>query len=106
VTPLNAIHGRVYIDRNSNGRFDSGEAVAGAAIGAGEHLTASDADGAYSFYNFWPGTYVIELLDVPAGFQKGAARRTVILTDDRPATGVDFTVSTKTKPILWGGPPK
>lgn len=106
VTPLNAIHGRVYVDRNGNGRFDSGEAVAGAAIGAGEHLTASDADGAYSFYNLWPGTYVIELLNLPAAFDRSAERRTAVLTDDGPATGIDFRVATKAKPILWGGPSK
>jgi hypothetical protein len=106
VTPLNAIHGRVYVDRNSNGRFDSGEAVAGAAISAGDRLTASDADGAYSFYNLWPGTYIVELQNVPASFEKDAGRRTATLTDDGPATGIDFKVSTKTRPILWGGPPK
>lgn len=72
-----------HVDRNSNGRYDSGEAVAGAAIRAGDRFTASDATGAYSVYNLWPGAHVIELQSVPPGFEKAVAIRTAILMDER-----------------------
>jgi hypothetical protein len=103
VTPLNAIHGRVYADRNSNGRFDSGEAVAGAAIRVGDRLTASDRDGGYSFYNLWPGPYLVELQSVPMGFDKNIPPKSVILSDGGPVTGADLIIVAKDKPIVWDG---
>jgi hypothetical protein len=103
VTPLNAIHGRVYVDRNQNGRVDSGEAVAGAVIRVGERLTATDRDGAYSFYNLWPDTYVIKLVGVPAEFQAGVEQQTVTLLDGAPVTGADFRATVVVKPVIWQG---
>jgi hypothetical protein len=102
VTPLNAIHGRVYIDRNANARFDAGEAVAGAVVTVGHRLTATDHEGAYSLYNLWPDTYVIRLEGLPPGFEAGAAEQTVTLLDGAPVTGADFRVVSKVRPILWG----
>lgn len=102
VTPLNAIHGRVYADRNTNERFDAGEAVAGAVVKVGQRITATDQDGAYSFYNLWPDTYVIRLEGLPAEFQAGAEAQTVTLLDGAPVTGADFRVAPKVRPILWG----
>lgn len=103
VTPLNAIHGRVYADRNNNGRFDNGEAVPGAAIKVGDRATASDRDGGYSFYNLWPGPYLVELQSVPMGFDKNIPPRSVILTDGGPVTGADLVIVPKDKPIIWEG---
>jgi hypothetical protein len=107
VAPLNAIHGRVYHDRNANGRFDSGEEIAGAAVHLKDRVTATDQHGAFSFYNLWPGTYVIRLnrekrladYDVA-----GPAELTVEIGDGRPATGADFRVAPRTKPIIWSEP--
>jgi protocatechuate 3,4-dioxygenase beta subunit len=101
VAPLNSIHGRVYVDRNSNGRFDSGEAVANAVLRLGEHLTATDATGGYSFYNLWPGAYTVVLQRVPAEFTAGAHELTVTLLDGGPVTGADFRVLVKERPIIW-----
>jgi hypothetical protein len=104
VAPLNAIHGRVYADNNANARFDSGEGVANAVVRLGDRVTATDADGAYDFYNVLPGSHTIELEigRLPAGLEAGGLTRTTIdLRDDRPATGIDFVVSTKAKPIIW-----
>ncbi len=109
VAPLNAIHGRVYHDRNGNGRFDAGEGVAGTAVYLKERVTATDQDGAYSFYNLWPGTYVVALngANLPGGYTVvGPAELTVEIADGRPVTGADFTVATRTKPILWTEPRK
>lgn len=104
VAPLNAIHGRVYADRNGNGRFDDGEAVAGAVLHLQDRVTTTDPDGAYSFYNLWPGNYVIRLdaERLPAGIEaRGSTDRAVTLEDGRPVTGADFVVTAKTKPIIW-----
>lgn len=104
VAPLNAIHGRVFVDRNGNGRFDEGEGVARAILRLGDRVTVTDTDGAYDFFNVLPGSHVVEL-DVekmPAGFDAGAhTRSTVELHDGRPATGVDFVVTAKTKTVIW-----
>lgn len=102
VTPLNAIHGRVYIDHNKNEQFDAGEAVAGAVVRVGDRLTATDQDGAYSVYNLWPDTYIIRLEGLPAEFQATIDRKTVTLLDGAPVTGADFRVDPKARPILWG----
>jgi hypothetical protein len=106
VAPLNAIHGRVYVDLNNNERFDAGEAVANAVLAAGDRVTASDVNGAYSFYNLWPATYTIILTNVPPGYMAGTTQLTVTLLDGAPVTGADFRVMPKDKPIIWGTPGK
>lgn len=101
VTPLNAIHGRVYVDRNGNGRFDAGEGVPHAVLSVEGRLTATGPDGAFSFYNVWPGTYTIRLTNVPPDFTARTAERTVTLYDGAPVTGADFRVLPREKPIIW-----
>jgi hypothetical protein len=106
VAPLNAIHGRVYVDRNNNGRFDTGEAVANAVLAAGDRVTATDVNGAYSFYNMWPGPYRIVLESLPPGYLAAISELAVTLLDGAPVTGADFRVLPKDKPIIWGTPGK
>jgi hypothetical protein len=104
VAPLNAIHGRVYADRDGNGRFDPGEGVADAVVRLGERVTATDTLGAYDFYNLMPGSHVVllEISKLPAGFAAGdRTTLTVALREDRPATGVDFVIVAKAKPVIW-----
>src|SRR5207244_1791700 len=104
VAPLNTIHGRVYCDRNANGRFDAGEGVEGAVVRLNDGVTATDHDGAYSFFNVWPGAYEIQLDTdhMPAAFAASTSTSLrVTLRDDGPVTGADFLVIEKTKPIIW-----
>lgn len=104
VAPLNAIHGRVYVDRDGNSRFDAGEGVAGAVLALGDRVTATGSDGAYDFYNVMPGRHVVRLdvTRLPAPFElKGAAELEVDLHEDRPVTRADFVVTAKTKSIIW-----
>ncbi len=104
VAPLNAIHGRVYADRNGNGRFDSGEGVRGAAVCLNERVTATDANGAYDFYNVLPGAHAVRLdpARLPEAFAIADPRPLQVeLSQGRPATGVDFLVLSKTKAIIW-----
>jgi protocatechuate 3,4-dioxygenase beta subunit len=103
VVPLNTIKGRVYMDRNGNGRADAAEGVANIVVRVDGRVTATDATGAYAFYNQPPGRYTIRL-DV-ARLPKGVApasvfERAVALTPERPATDVDFVVVKKDMPIL------
>jgi hypothetical protein len=104
VAPLNAIHGRVYCDRNKNGRFEVGEGVAGAVVHLADRVTVTDMQGAYSFYNLPPGPYLLRLdrERLPTGFElTGTTDLAVELHDDRPVTGADFVVQQKIKPIIW-----
>ena len=44
VIPLNAIRGRVYLDRNRNGLFDEDEGVPNAVVSVNGSVTATSAD--------------------------------------------------------------
>jgi len=104
VAPLNAIHGRVYADRNGNGRYDTGEGVTGAVVALGDRVTATGADGGYDFFNVMPGTHTVHLAveRLPAGFEAGnVSEFPVRLGDDRPVVGADFVVKTKVKGVIW-----
>jgi hypothetical protein len=106
VTPLNSIHGRVYVDRNSNDRFDDGEGVAGVVVQVGDRLTVTDLDGAYSVYNLWPASYVVRLGALPSDFEASTLEQAVTLRDDAPVTGANFRVRPRVKPIIWQGAAK
>ncbi len=104
VAPLNAIHGRVYVDRDGNGRFDAGEGVTGAVLALGDRVTATGSDGAYDFYNVMPGRHVVrlDLTRLPAPFEfADTPALDVDLRDDRPVTRADFVVTAKAKSIIW-----
>lgn len=106
LTPLNAIHGRVTADRNGNGRVDQGEMIEGAVVRLGDRVTATDANGAYAFYNLWPGDYIVvlDIARLPAGLGPADhAARPVHLGDDGPVTGADFSARVVDKPIVWTG---
>lgn len=104
VAPLNAIHGRVFADRNTNGRYDEGEGVAGAVVSLGDRLTSCDSEGRYDFFNLAPGAHVIRLdaTRLPSAFQPSATTALhVTLGDNRPVVGADFMVTDRVKTIIW-----
>jgi hypothetical protein len=109
VIPLNAIRGRVYLDRNHNGHGDDGEGVANAVVGVNGSVTATSGTGDYAFYNQPPGRYRIRL-DVKR-LAKGLAPASpaeidIELTPDYPLVGIDFTVEKKDMPIIMREIPK
>jgi protocatechuate 3,4-dioxygenase beta subunit len=109
VIPLNAIRGRVYLDRNQNGYWDEGEGIPNAVVGISGSVTATTATGSYAFYNQPPGRYLIRL-DVKR-LAKGivaasAAELEVELTTDSPLIGIDFIVEKKDMPILMRAIPR
>ena len=106
VAPLNTIHGRVYVDLNSDGDFDAGEGVFGAVVRLGESTTATDATGGYDFFNLPLGAHVVRIEPggLPPRFAAGeVSALTVALGDDGPVTGADFRVraNTQAKPVVW-----
>ncbi|CAN5673629.1 hypothetical protein BH18ACI5_BH18ACI5_29870 [soil metagenome] len=115
VAPLNAIHGRIYCDRNDNGRFDRGEGVSGVMLHLHDKVTLTDKvtataeDGSYTFANLWPATYAVRLdtQKFRADFTPDAITElSVTLGDDGPVTGADFRVLEKIKPVIWSRPLK
>lgn len=103
VTPLNAIHGRVYADLDGNGRFDRGEGVAGAVVRVGDHVTMTDDSGAWAVYNLWPGRYVVRVDRLPGAYRLEQVERPVTLLDGGPVTGADFVVTPHRKAVIWEG---
>jgi hypothetical protein len=103
VIPLNAIRGRVYTDRNGNGRFDEGEGVRNAVVAVDGRVTATSVTGSYAFYNQPPGRYTIRLdaQRLPKGLAPASsAELAVELTGDQPLVGVDFQVEERDMPII------
>lgn len=103
VIPLNAIRGRVYLDRNGNGTYDEGEGVPHVVVRVGNAVTATGATGAYAFYNQPPGRYVVRLdtTRLAKGLAPAAAaERAIDLTGDQPALGVDFVLEERDMPVI------
>lgn len=101
VFKLGQVAGRVYVDLNGNGQYDSGEAgIAGATVfvdgndnGAadeGETTVTTDADGLWQLSNLLPGTLTLgETL--PAGWARdGQGRYSLAVTSGLDQTGLDF----------------
>ena len=103
VIPLNAIRGRVYLDRNRNGFFDEDEGIPNAVVSVNGSVTATGATGSYAIYNQPPGRYKVRL-DVqrlPKGLAPAsAAELDLELTPDSPLLGIDFTLEKKGMPII------
>ena len=109
LAPLNAVHGRVYADRNDNGQCDEGEAVSGAVLRLSDRLTASGTDGRYAFYNLAPGSYRVEVLAdrLPPEYElRTPPAFDVVLEAGRPAHAADVRLVVKRKSIrfqTWKG---
>jgi len=104
VTALRAIHGRVFVDRNGNGRQDEDEGIAGVAVRLDDRGTATltNQAGNFDFYNLEPGTCVvwIDAARLRADLEIASTERiTVDLQPDRPATNVDFRLAVHDRPI-------
>jgi hypothetical protein len=109
VIPLSAIRGRVYIDRNGNGRFDEGEGVRNAVVAVDGRVTATSVTGSYAFYNQPPGRYTIRLdaQRLPKGLAPASPAELVVeLTVDQPLVGVDFQVAARDMPIIMSELPR
>jgi hypothetical protein len=104
VVPLNSVTGAVYEDRNKNGHLDAGEGLAGVVLHLDGHVTATDAQGAFGFYNLDPGPYTIRLdaERLPQGYRAvspGAVE--VQLLPDQPFKGAIFEIGKPVKGIIF-----
>jgi hypothetical protein len=105
VTALRAIHGRVFMDRNGNGRVDEDEGIAGVVVRLDDRGTATltNQAGGFDFYNLEPGTYSvwIDASRLNADLELASTGRLEVdLQPDRPATNVDFRLAVHDKPVV------
>lgn len=102
VVPLDSIRGRVYMDANRNGRYDAGEGRRGIVVRLEKQVTATDDEGRYGFDNLAPGVYVVRVdRERLAGMQViNDSDLQVTLHAGRAATGIDFVLAEKPKPVV------
>jgi hypothetical protein len=104
VIPLNTITGHVYVDTNGNGKYDIGEGVRGVVIRLGEHATATDEEGAFSFFNTEPGQHTVRLDTdrLPSGYAPASpVEQTVDLLPDRSLSDITFRLVKREKGIIF-----
>ncbi len=102
--PLSSLMGQIYEDRNKNGKCDPGEEIPRVVLGVDDRITASDSKGVYGFYNLPPGSYRIylDLERLPNGYEvEGETEKYVEMVSYKPITGIDFTLKTKKKKIIF-----
>lgn len=99
-----AISGKVFVDTDGDGQFDSGEAgrasVAVALSGAASKTASSNTSGDYSFANLSAGDYTVAIT-LPSGFRATSANPENIsgLSADR-TVNFGISSSTTTQPDL------
>ena len=104
VTPLSAVSGRVYSDKNGNGRYDPGEGLRNIVLHLEAAATVTSEDGTFAFYNVQPGKHTIRLdADrLPKGFVSvSPAEVSIELPPDRSVNDVRFQLEKRDKPILF-----
>lgn len=102
VVPLRAIMGRVFADKNGNGRPDSGEGIPRVVLRLGDAATATAEDGTFAFYNVDPGPHRIEIdtAKLPTGYVlMSSVVVDVNLAADGTAPEVVFQIEFRDRPI-------
>lgn len=102
--PLSSLTGRVYEDKNKNGKYDQGEGIPGVVLWVNGKVTVSNPEGVYGFYNLPPSSYKIylDLERLPSGYQaEEKTAQYVEMLSYKPVTGVNFTLKTKEKEIIF-----
>lgn len=101
---LDTVRGYVYEDKNSNGKPDEGEGMARLAIRLNDHVTATDQQGAYAFFNVAPGAYEISVVAdrLPAGYALvSAGNHRVEVTTGRDTLPIEFRVKRVERPVIF-----
>jgi len=73
--------GRVYLDKNKNGKFDSGEALQGVKVSNGREVVLTDKSGNFKLPEFKKGRFVF--ITVPAGLDAKGKFYQPLNTSDR-----------------------
>jgi len=62
------IEGRVFVDVNGNGTFDSEDVpVRGGVVATGQSKVSTNDQGVFRFFPFYPGTYALDVSQLPVG---------------------------------------
>ena len=104
VTPQGTVCGRVYWDKNGDGKYEDGEGIQGAIVRLGTSVTASGPDGTYAFYNIDPGFVSVQLDDqhLPNGYYPvSSTKYQPVLGAGQSLTSLDFTIDYRDKPIVY-----
>lgn len=104
VLALCELRGRVYVDRDGDGRRDPDEGIAGVVLRLGEQATASGAGGEFGFHNLRPGAY--ELRVDTDRLQPGLAatipsRMSVGLPPGRSLDGVELRLAERRREVVF-----
>ena len=102
VIPLNAVTGRVYLDKNNDGKEDAEEAIEAVAVLLDNFPTATDRDGSFGFYNVEPGAHTVKLVvdRLPSGCTAASPAEVVVdLPPDKPISGITFRLIKQEKEI-------
>lgn len=101
--PLGTVSGRVFNDRNGDGRYAEGEGVGGVVLKLGDQVTISDPDGKYGFYNVDPGKYELSASAsaIPGNLVQADPNKTVDIRADQALTGVDIRLKFQDKPVVY-----
>ncbi len=104
LVPYGCILGRVWMDGNGNNSYDPGEGVRDIPVAANNHVTATDKDGRFGFFNLEPGNYLvripIEYLDRKYAVH-GSMMSNVDLQPKSSVTDMEFRIEFKKKPIIY-----
>jgi hypothetical protein len=101
--PLGSVSGRVYNDRNGDGRYVEGEGVAGVIVKLGDMVTISDSDGQFGLYNVDPGRYQISVdaARLPEGLAPVETDKVIDLRADQSITGIEMKLAFHDKPVEY-----
>lgn len=104
VAPLGRIGGRVFVDRDDDGRIGADEGVGGVVLSLGEEATVSGRDGSFSFHNLPAGQYELEVADamLPEEIQAAAPSRFEIgLPAGESVDRLDVRLVPRRRPIVF-----
>ena len=103
IVPLGCILGRVYLDRNENGKYDVGEGISGIAVCANEIVTSSRKDGSFAFNNLEPGRYGLRIAAEALPARYVVVDDSTISVDLKPResiTGIEFALANRDKRVI------
>ncbi|MCL6518268.1 MAG: carboxypeptidase regulatory-like domain-containing protein [Armatimonadetes bacterium] len=107
--PLGCVSGRVYLDKNGNGRFDLDEGLPDIPVCIADRATATGRDGVFTFCNLEPGRYRIRIAveALPKRYiVRGNDSIEIELKPDKCITDIEFTLDERGKlvhimPVEW-----
>ncbi|HYU35267.1 MAG TPA: hypothetical protein VEW48_24200 [Thermoanaerobaculia bacterium] len=104
LVPLGHVRGRVWEDRDGDGRPSPDEGVGRVVVLLGDRATSTEADGSFGFFNLSSGSYRLEIdpAHLPQGFILAAPSRMDLgLPPGSSLDNVALRVMRKQRPIIF-----